>query len=171
MDFHIAFYIGRLATAQPDARFTIVSKDTGFDPLVRHLASLKVACNRTATINGSAKVSSPTGAPLIKPAVNAAVAAKAKPVKNVVVKILPEANGAAIKAKPPVAPKTERVAEVLERLKGLKSSRPAKLKSLQSSLKSWFKPALKPNEVASLIAALQNVKKIRVDGTKVVYTL
>ncbi|WP_139224857.1 PIN domain-containing protein [Dokdonella immobilis] len=28
VDFHIAFYIGKLAVSHPDARFTIVSKDT-----------------------------------------------------------------------------------------------------------------------------------------------
>ncbi len=37
LDFHIAFYIGRLSSAEPDAYFHIISKDTGFDPLVVHL--------------------------------------------------------------------------------------------------------------------------------------
>lgn len=49
VDFYIAFYIGRLAASHPDAKFTIVSKDTGFDPLVKHLTSLKIACNRSKT--------------------------------------------------------------------------------------------------------------------------
>ena len=171
VDFHVAFYIGRLAVSHPDARFTIVSKDTGFDPLVRHLASLKIACNRAASIGGSAKLPSPKAAPVAKPAAKAAVAAKPKPAKNVVVTILPGANGTAVKSKPASTPTTGRVAEVIARLKGLKAAKPAKLKTLQSSLKSWFKPALKPDEVASVIAALNDSKKIRVDGTKVVYTL
>jgi hypothetical protein len=37
LDFHIAFYIGQLAVAEPDAYFHIISKDTGFDPLIAHL--------------------------------------------------------------------------------------------------------------------------------------
>ena len=33
LDFHIAYYIGRLSAAHPDAYFHIISKDKGFDPL------------------------------------------------------------------------------------------------------------------------------------------
>lgn len=168
VDFHIAFYIGRLAASHPDARFTIVSKDTGFDPLVKHLASLKIACNRAASIGGSVKLPSPKTEPVTKgTAAKAAAAAKPKPAKNVVVTIMPGATGGAVKSKPPTA----HVVEVVKRLKGLKSAKPATLKTLQSSLKSWFKPALKPDEVASVIADLQDSKKIRVNGTKVVYAL
>lgn len=172
VDFHVAFYIGRLAMSHPDARFTIVSKDTGFDPLVRHLAGLKIACNRAASISGSAKLPIPKVAPVIKRATAKATGtAKPKPAKNVVVTILPGAIETAIKSKPVATSKTVRVAEVIERLKGLKAAKPAKLKTLKSSLKSWFKPALKPDEIGSVVAALQDAKKIRVDGTKVVYTL
>src|SRR5690606_24934474 len=47
VDFHIAFYIGQLAQKRPGAKFTIVSRDTGFDPLVRHLSdTLKIGCSR-----------------------------------------------------------------------------------------------------------------------------
>lgn len=47
VDFHIAFYIGYLAQKHPGAKFTIVSGDTGFDPLVRHLSgTLQVGCRR-----------------------------------------------------------------------------------------------------------------------------
>ena len=37
LDFHIAFYIGELAGQVPGAFFHIISKDTGFDPLIAHL--------------------------------------------------------------------------------------------------------------------------------------
>ena len=172
VDFHIAFYIGRLAASHPDARFTIVSKYTGFDPLVRHLASLKIACNRTTSLGGPVKSPSPTSAPVIKRAVAKAVAtAKPKPAKNVVVTILPATTGGAIKAVPAITGDATRVAEVIKRLKGLKAAKPSTLKTLQSSLKSWFKPALKADEVAAVIAALQSSGKVSVKGTKVVYTL
>jgi len=47
VDFHIAFYIGHLAQRHPGAKFTIVSGDTGFDPLVRHLSgTLQIGCRR-----------------------------------------------------------------------------------------------------------------------------
>lgn len=42
LDFHIAFYIGQLAEKDPTGYFHIISKDTGFDPLIKHLKSKKV---------------------------------------------------------------------------------------------------------------------------------
>ena len=39
LDFHIAYYIGKLASENKGAYFHIVSKDQGFDPLVEHLKS------------------------------------------------------------------------------------------------------------------------------------
>ena len=114
VDFHIAFYIGRLAMSHPDARFTIVSKDTGFDPLVKHLTSLKIACIRAASMSGPMKSSSPKATPVLKPtAAKPASAAKPKPAKNVVVTFLPEANGGAIKTKAGSTPNAARVAEVI----------------------------------------------------------
>ena len=50
LDFHIAYYIGRLATEYPDAYFHIISKDTGFDPLIKHLKGHKIFCQRSAAV-------------------------------------------------------------------------------------------------------------------------
>ena len=50
LDFHIAFYIGYLAANDPTAFFHIISKDTGFDPLVQHLKSNKVFIVRSNAI-------------------------------------------------------------------------------------------------------------------------
>jgi hypothetical protein len=51
LDFHIAFYIGKMAAAHHDAYFHIISNDKGFDPLIRHLKEeLKIFCSRTASI-------------------------------------------------------------------------------------------------------------------------
>ena len=46
LDFHIAYYVGLLAAKEPDASFSIISKDKGFDPLVRHLTGKKVHIQR-----------------------------------------------------------------------------------------------------------------------------
>lgn len=46
LDFHIAFYVGQLAAADPDAYFHIVSRDTGFDPLIRHLKERHILAQR-----------------------------------------------------------------------------------------------------------------------------
>lgn len=50
LDFHIAYYIGRLAAENPGAFFHVISKDTGFDPLIKHLRSQKIYCLRSASI-------------------------------------------------------------------------------------------------------------------------
>ena len=46
LDFHIAFYIGELTKIDPEAYFHIVSKDTGFDPLIKHLKERKIKVQR-----------------------------------------------------------------------------------------------------------------------------
>ena len=46
LDFHIAFYIGQLAEREPDAHYHIISKDTGFDPLIKHLNERKIFSQR-----------------------------------------------------------------------------------------------------------------------------
>lgn len=50
LDFHIAFYIGQLAVKEPEAYFHIVSKDTGFDPLIAHLKTRKLRALRVKTV-------------------------------------------------------------------------------------------------------------------------
>lgn len=50
LDFHIAFHIGRIAAADPDSFFHVISKDTGFDPLIDHLKGRKVFAARSAAI-------------------------------------------------------------------------------------------------------------------------
>ena len=50
LDFHIAFYIGKIAEEDNNAYFHIISKDTGFDPLIRHLRDNKIFAQRTSSI-------------------------------------------------------------------------------------------------------------------------
>jgi PIN domain-containing protein len=46
LDFHIAYYVGELASKEPDACFHIISKDKGFDPLIRHLKERNIRVER-----------------------------------------------------------------------------------------------------------------------------
>lgn len=50
LDFHIAFYIGELAASDPTAFFHVISKDSGFDPLIRHLKARHIFAARSASI-------------------------------------------------------------------------------------------------------------------------
>jgi hypothetical protein len=51
LDFHIAFYIGRYSLEFPDSYFHIISKDKGFDPLIKHLKEKKIFCTRSASVS------------------------------------------------------------------------------------------------------------------------
>jgi len=46
LDFHIAYYVGELAAKDPDAYFHIISKDKGFDPLIRYLTDRGIRIQR-----------------------------------------------------------------------------------------------------------------------------
>ena len=46
LDFHIAYYIGKLSQQDSKASFYIISKDCGFDPLVEYLKSKKIKVQR-----------------------------------------------------------------------------------------------------------------------------
>lgn len=46
LDFHIACQLGRLAERRSKAQCVVLSKDTGFDPLLRHLTKSGLKCRR-----------------------------------------------------------------------------------------------------------------------------
>jgi hypothetical protein len=51
LDFHIAYYIGKLAATEPTAYFHIVSNDTGFDSLIQHLKAQGIFAGRVKAIS------------------------------------------------------------------------------------------------------------------------
>ncbi|MDB5926390.1 MAG: hypothetical protein JWN13_5326 [Betaproteobacteria bacterium] len=51
LDFHIAYYIGRLSAQTPGASFHVISKDSGFDPLMKHLNAQGILCERFISID------------------------------------------------------------------------------------------------------------------------
>ncbi len=50
LDFHIAYYIGALSAAEPTAFFHVISKDSGFDPLLKYLKKKKIFALRSTCI-------------------------------------------------------------------------------------------------------------------------
>jgi hypothetical protein len=64
LDFHIAYYVGELAAAEPDAQFHIISKDKGFDPLIRHLKERKIRVRREKDLGEIPLLQLPTKASL-----------------------------------------------------------------------------------------------------------
>jgi len=175
VDFHIAFYIGQIAASEPGATFTIVSKDKGFDPLVRHLEQRGIGCKRVLelpeSIASTPQISGPAAIAEVKPK---AAQAPAKPKSAPVIpkaKSTPSPSDAKAIAKQAqlLATTKNRVKTVVEYLK--KSTKPAKLATLRTSIKSWFKPAIDDNAVDAILQSLTDSKKLAVAGTKVTYSL
>lgn len=170
VDFHIAYYIGRLSIEEPGAAFRIVSKDTGFDPLVRHLIARGIDCKRLPELGGASLAMSAAVAPVAKAAAKATkkVAAN-KMTKAVTVMIDPPCPAPA--APPPAKTTTTaaRVKVVMARL--AKSTKPTRVAGLRASIKSWFQPPLDDKTTDAVIQSLTSSKRIAVDGTKVTYTL
>jgi hypothetical protein len=50
LDFHIAFYLGEYLARSPEAPCVILSKDKGFDPLIKHLVRRGFAVRRANSI-------------------------------------------------------------------------------------------------------------------------
>jgi hypothetical protein len=150
VDFHIAFYIGEIATREPGTIFRIISKDKGFDPLVKHLTQRGIDIDRLPEI--------PLPATPPAPAVAATKNVKAA------------TPSPATKQKPAAAVTTRtRAKDVVARLK--KSTRPAKLTTLRSSLMSWYEAAWGEKSVNAVLQSLQDSKVVIVSGTKVTYDL
>jgi hypothetical protein len=50
LDFHIAFTLGELTLADQTASYHILSRDTGFDPLIKHLKTKGIRARRVQEI-------------------------------------------------------------------------------------------------------------------------
>jgi len=51
LDFHIAYYLGAQISKNPGNEYYVLSKDKGFDPLIKHIAAEKVICKRIGSIS------------------------------------------------------------------------------------------------------------------------
>lgn len=135
LDFHIAFYIGKISASDPGSEFLVISKDTGYDPLLKHLRSSGINAKR----RGAA-------APQKQPTVKAIAPAPAP------------APGASISTTPKKAPgqmsAKERLNHALLHLRKAGKAKPVKLKSLNTALMSVFQKKLDEPTISSLIDEL-----------------
>jgi hypothetical protein len=53
LDFHIAFYLGECLTRDPDTLCVVLSKDKGFDPLIKHLTGRGFSVRRETTLGAA----------------------------------------------------------------------------------------------------------------------
>lgn len=145
LDFALAYYVGRAVSANPAAFIHIVSKDTGYDPLVEHLRSRHIHAHRhdsfaTLTFSGSSKV--------------AAVAPKGEATAS---------KAGTVLAAVETVPKEDPLTRVLERLRKNLTGRPKKKKTLVSHLRSTLVKDATEAEAASLVEALREGGYISID--------
>ena len=83
LDFHIAYYLGRTSGDDLAGESFVISKDTGFDPLMRYLKDKGTACRRLGSIGdipGLKEVAiKPNADPIQRVIANLAKRAAAKP--------------------------------------------------------------------------------------------
>jgi hypothetical protein len=130
LDFHIAYYVGELLAAEPEAYYHIISRDKGFDPLVKHLRSRRLRVSRYPDI---AEI------PLLR---------------------LSSAGSY-----------DEKIAAIVENLKGRGQSRPRKVTTLSNTINSLFKEDMSVTDLESLINEMRRRGLISVDEGKVGYQL
>lgn len=124
LDFHIAYYAGRISADDPGASIHIVSRDKGFDPLIAHLKSRNVPAARSEEVPGLPKKRKGERAPA-------------------------SANG--------------RVERLINHLTKIAKARPRKRKTLSSNIAALFGKQLTDEEVADLIASLEQAGRLLID--------
>jgi hypothetical protein len=128
LDFTLAYYMGRAVAADPTGAFHIVSKDTGYDPLIEHLQSKNVRAFRhddfaSLTFNGTAK-----RRPAVAPKQKVQSLTKGQP-----------------------ADVDKRAAQVLEQLRKASTSRPKNKKTLVNYLVGQLGRRITEAEALNLI--------------------
>jgi len=149
LDFHLAYFLGTLSTADPAGCFHLISKDTGFDPLVKYLKSKKVQASRSESIEDMPC--------FVKPAANGAP---------------PEAQAApTVSAVDAAANGDPLMKLVLDDLIGRKSAKPRTPKTLKSTMQARCGSEVSADRIEALYTALVERGYVRVEGTKLNYSL
>ena len=158
LDFHIAFYLGKLVTLHDDYHFHIISKDKGFDALIARLQDQKLFASRSSSIEEM-----PCFAHLMvsKPAEAVKPAPKVSPTPNVIVAA----------KKSTAVELEERVQLVIANLRGQTKARPAKLKTLINSIHARIGKSLPASAAEAVCKSLVDRKYVVVNGLKVTYKL
>ena len=152
LDFHIAFYIGWLVKQDSSANFYIISKDKGFDPLIKHLKAKGIPVSRLLGISNR---------PLANP-------------KNKIMPVaqLRDGNNIPLVKSTNKKSSSEKIKIIIGNLQQRGSAKPRTVKTLSSTINSLFPKKLSDKELTVLINALKNKKFLTVSDTnQVSYTV
>ena len=177
LDFHIAFYLGRLlqehvrsgSHERETAKFILVSKDGGFDALLSHIQSLGYTAMKAATIGeavglGAAKNMLP--AKKVATDKSVAPAKKSTPPEPVAPSKVVKTSG----ARPQKTGKPDVRLKLIANFREHPKNRPSTRTALQRHIGTALGGKATPSAVQDLIAALERAGVLKVSGQKVEYT-
>ncbi len=149
LDFVLAYHVGRAAVASPSAQFHIVSKDTGFDALVKHLLLQQIKIQRHNDL------STLPFAPKFPKGVRAPIA---KPLPKPKAKEVPKATKATS------AQEIDWYERVVDYLESKVDHRPSRLKSLTTYIKAFCGKNVTDEGVAQILERLDWEEEIDIDS-------
>lgn len=146
LDFHIAYYLGIEATKDPTTFFHIISKDSGFDPLIHHLKTKKIFGARSVSIEDMPCFHQPAAA------------------------VAPQASEAQSKAASASLSQAALIEKAIALVINGKATKPTTRKTLFSTLHSKLGKEIEAKNIEEVLLALVSKGHVKVDGTKVSYS-
>lgn len=171
LDFHIAYYLGVLSAKEPAAYYHVISKDTGFDPLIQHLKSKNIYSSRSVSIEEMPcfAVKKEVAAVVVDGGV-VVIEKPAVPIQN----DQPEVKKPPAPSPPVVKPVSEldkNFKLVQEDLIRRKASKPRKIKTLKSTMQARCGKDVAPSIINSIFQRMVTKGFVKIDGEKVSYAL
>lgn len=167
LDFHLSFYMGYIASRNPDSKMVVVANDKGYEPMLEHAKAMGFEVRRQP--HGEVK-------PPAKKAAVKKVAAKKAPAKKVAAKApAPAAKGAAVVLPAVVRQVAAKSAVLLpdsaatlkkltDSLRKMADKRPTKPASLWRSLKSFLGVGATEEAAEVALARLIEAGVVKVDS-------
>lgn len=181
LDFHLAFYLGYLASRNPGARLVVVAIDGGYEPMIEHALTLGFDVRRAPFRVVPAKKATVKKTP--KPAGKKAATTAKKAVVKPVAKSAKKASKPAAKAEPKAPAKhaarklsmkfdandkklVDRLANGLQKMGDMAPTRPA---AYRQHLKSMLGQGASDGDVEAMAAALNARGIAKAEGNTVKY--
>ncbi|RFC38764.1 MAG: hypothetical protein DID89_2727548263 [Candidatus Nitrotoga sp. CP45] len=155
LDFHIAYYLGVLSSADPTAFFHIISKDSGFDPLIHHLKTKKIFSARSASIEDMSCLQAQTATSTAQQTI--------APIQPAISVEAPKKGGGTSPAHAGLVDKAITLV-----ING-KASKPTTRKTLLSTLHSKLGKDIPAQNIEDVLGALVKKGHVKINGTKVSY--
>lgn len=187
LDFFIACKLGQVLETSRHTVCIVLSKDKGFDPLIRHLSKLGLKCARLERIGPAPQPASKTPAAAPQPSTPVTSPKILPPTagspKATIIKSPPKKAKAASKSaatsvttsKPASLVTKNNISAAYERivttLRNSAKARPAKRTTLKKHISAMFQNNITDAEVEKIIALLETSNRIKLTDGNVTYKL